>query len=301
MRWLHDSVLGSLLAAAAAFVVVGWVATVRVPLSPFFGFLAHFVRWLWPIGAFTAVAIGLFVGRASQHWLGRRAMPAVAAAALASAVVIALPAGPPALASGTFDTARPTAVELNRLAVERLPTSGVIVDFRPPDYSLFALSLVAALQEHGTPFAVTDEISLRQFDERRPPISSRWPVAFVATGFEALDLWDGAVACVSRLDADQRDQLRRAQDAIGEALTDPGFTLSESGARLAESGFAPAWLADVPVGLGSDVPDVVETKDFATVLGAGLIVPPPRLAIVVPDYLELRSELDETTACVVRR
>jgi hypothetical protein len=300
VRWLHDSVLASLLAAAAAFVVVGWVGTMRVPLSPFFGFAAAFVRWLWPIGTFSAVAIGLFVGRALHQRLNRRAVPAAVAAALVAAV-IAVPAEPVALGSRTLDTARPVAVELNGLTVERLPSSGVTVDFRPPEYSLFTLSLVAALQEHGTPFAVTDDISLRQYDERRPPARSEWPVVFIGVGFEALDHWDTGVACASRLDADQRDQLRRARDAISQAVAEPGFTLSEVGVRFSESHLAPAWMADIPMGLDRDAPDVVEKKDFASVLDAGLLVSPPRLAIAIGDFVALRSDLEVTTACVFQR
>jgi len=300
VRWLLDSMLGSVLAAAASFVVVGWVGTVRVPLSPFVGFGADFVRWLWPIGSFSVVSIGLFVGRAVRPWLDQRAVPAVAAAALAVAVVTAVPAGPAALSRGMAETARPVAVELNGLAVERLPTSGVIVDFPRSDYSLFALSLVAALQEHETPFAVTDEVSLRQFDARRPPAGSGWPVVFIAVGLEALDRWDSAVACASRLDADQRDQLERTRDAISEALVDPGFTLTEAGVRFAESPLAPAWMDDVPMGLGGGAADVVQTEEFSSLLAARLIVPPPLLATNVGDFMRLRSDLEVATACLLQ-
>jgi hypothetical protein len=301
-RWLHDSALAALLAATSAFVAIGWVGTVRVPLSPFYGFLAHFVRWLWPIGALTAVAIVLFTIRAVQRWISPAAVPVVAAVTLAGAAAIAVPDGPPALGSDVADKARPAAAELNDLAAERLPASGVVVDFRPPDYSMFTFSLVAALQERGTPFSVTDEISVRQFgDDRRAPIEPLSPVVYVAVGFEALDLWDTAVACVSDLGASNKERLGDARSQLTAALSEPGFTLSDVGARFAASVFAPDWMASVVQGVGDEAAEIVKTPDFAVLLGDGLIVPPMPLDAIARDFVMLRRGLEETTACVVER
>ncbi len=300
-RWLREPVMVSLLAAAAVFVVVGWAGTVRLPLSPFFGFSAHLVRWLWPIGAFTVVALGLFLGRAAQRWLDRGVLIGGAVAALVVAAVIAVPDGPPALGSDELDAARPTSAALNDLAVERLAESGVVVDFRASDFSPFTFSLVAALQEHGTPFAVSDPISLRQFDDRRPPADARWPIVYVATGFDALNHWTDGAACVSQLDADQREQLQRTRDSLGEALAEPGFTLSDAGARFAQTPFVSSWVADVPQGLPRRAAKVVETTEFATLLDSGLIVPPEAVEPTTQEFLALRESLEQSTACVVER
>jgi hypothetical protein len=301
VRWLRDPVLGTLLGAAAVLVVVGWAGTVRLPLSPFFGFSAHLVRWLWPIGAFSVVALGLFLGRTAQRWLGRGVLIGGAVAALAGAAVIAVPDGPPVLGSDVLDKSRPTSAALNDRAVERLPESGVVVDFPASDFSPFTFSLVAALQEHGTPFAVNDPISLRQFDDRRPPADARWPVVSIATGFDALNHWNDAAACVSRLDADQREQLLRTRDALREALAEPGYTLTDVGASFAASPLVPAWVAYVPQGLPRRAAKVVETTDFATLLENGLIVPPEGVEPTTEEFLALRRDLEQSTACVVER
>jgi hypothetical protein len=300
-RWLRDPILRTLLVAAAVFVVLGWAGTVRVPLSPFFGFLAHLFRWLWPIGAFSAVALGLFLGRAAQRWVGHRVLAVGAVAALMASALMAVPYGPPALDSGVFDGSRPTASALNDLAVERLPDTGVVVDFRASKFSPLTFSLVAALQEHGTPFAVNDPISLRQFDDRRPPADTRWPIVVVVTGFDALNVWNEAAACVSPLDPEERARLLWTRDALSDALSEPGFTLSDVGARFAGTAFAPSWMADVTNGLPHRAGKVVESKDFATLLGTGLIVPLTGVESISAEFLALREGLEQSTACVTER
>jgi hypothetical protein len=303
-RRLGDRPTALLLGATGVFVVLGWMATARIPLSPFYGFLAHFVRWLWPIGVLTVVAVGLLAGRLLGRLLqryGRRPIPYLAGVALLAAVAIAVPDGPETNGS-EWDRARPTAVELARAAFERLPESGVVVDFRPPDYPPFAFSLVAALQEHGTPFSVTDGISVRQFgDGRASPPHPSAPVVFIAVGFEAIDAWDDAVACASPLDDAQLDRLRAARSDLSTALAGPGFTLSDSGARFADSAFAPPWMASVPDGIGDGVTTVAASPDLALFLADGLVIPPPQLADVVEDYVVLRDDLENNTACVVER
>ncbi len=305
-RWLRDRATLTLLGVTAGFVLIGWVATMRVPLSPFYGFLPHFVRWLWPIGVMTIVAVALCVGRALQRLIGGRPVPgAIAVMPLLLTVAFAVPDGPLTLGEAEWSVARPVAKELNRLAVERLPASGVVVDFRPPDYPPFAYSLVAALQEHGTPFTVTDGISARQYgNSRRAPADPIDPVIYVSAGFEALDGWDDAVACASSLDEDDRTRLLDDRARLAAALGAPGFTLSANGAAFAATAFAPPWMASVPDGLdGADgeIDAVVTSVDLVTLLDDGLIVPPASMADVARDFSGLRRRLEETTACVVER
>jgi hypothetical protein len=107
------------------------------------------------------------------------------------------------------------------------------------------------------------------------------------------------VACVSSLDAQQHDQLRRARNALEEAISEPGFTYSPVGARFVASLFAPEWMVDLPDGVDGDVRATVDSSDFAKILGDRLIVPPPDLGDDGRRFVELRRDLDETTACVV--
>ncbi|MGH9272030.1 MAG: hypothetical protein ACRDZ2_12225, partial [Ilumatobacteraceae bacterium] len=300
MRWLADRATATLLGAAAIFVGVAWVGTVRIPLSPFYGYLAAFVRWQWPIGVLTVVAVGLFVARAVQRLGFSPPSVVVAAVALVPAMIIALPTENTANGS-EWDRAAPTAVALNRLAVERLPESGVVVDFQTSGYSMYAFSLTAALQEHGTPFWVNDEISVRQYgDGRRADPDEGRPVVLAVSGFEALDVWDDApVACAAELDDSERSRLTGARDALIAALEAPRFSLSENGARFATTAFAPPWLREVPTGLTGDVAAAVPAEELLVLLDTAVLVPPPDLRDAASDLLELGPRIEEKAACIL--
>ncbi len=300
-RWLADRAMATLLAAAAIFVVVAWVATIRIPLSPFYGYLAAFVRWQWPIGVLTVVAVGLLVARVVQRAPFSPPPLVVAAVALVPAVILAVPTEDTANGS-EWDRAAPTAVALNRLAVEQLPDSGVVVDFQTSGYSMYAFALTAALQEHGTPFSVNDEISVRQYgDGRRADPDDDRPVVFAVSGFEALDAWDDdPVACAAQLDDGERARLTSAGDALIEALEAPGFSLTENGARFATTNLAPPWLGDVPSGLSSDVAGTVGLDELITLLDGAVLVPPPDLSGAASDLSTLGRRIDEKAGCILR-
>jgi hypothetical protein len=121
----------------------------------------------------------------------------------------------------------------------------------------------------------------------------------IATGFDALNHWNDTPICVSRLDADRRDQLLRTRDALSEALAEPGYTLTDVGASFAASSLVPPWVADVPQGLPNRAAKVVETAEFATLLENGLIVPPEAVEATAQEFLALREDLEQSTACVV--
>jgi len=301
MRWLADRATGTLLAAAAIFVVVAWVATIRIPLSPFFGYLAAFVRWQWPIGVLTVVAVGLLVTRAAQRAPFSPPPHVVAAVALLTAVILAVPAGDAANGS-EWDRAAPTAVALNRVAVAQLPDSGVVVDFPTSGYSMFAFALTAALQEHGIPFWVNDEISVRQYgDGRRADPDDGRPVVIAVSGFAALDAWDDhPVACAAELDDDDRARLTAARDALIGALEAPGFSLTEAGARFATSNLAPPWLDEVPTGLTADVVATVRGHELIALLDGGALAPPPNLRDAASELTTLGRRINERAGCIIR-
>jgi hypothetical protein len=301
MRWLADRATGTLLAAAALFVVVAWVATIRVPLSPFFGYLAAVVRWQWPIGVLTVMAVGLLVARAVQRTPFSPPPLVVAAVALLPAVILAVPAEDTGKA-GEWDRAAPTAVALNRLAVAQLPDSGVVIDFQTSGYSMYAFALTAALQEHGTPFWVNDEISVRQYgDGRRADPDDGRPVVIAVSGFAALDAWDDhPVACAAQLDDGERARLTGARDALIGALETPGFSLTENGARFATTNLAPPWLGDVPTGLTADVVETIGGDELFALLDGDVLAPPADLRDAASDLSTLGRRINEKAGCILR-
>ena len=216
------------------------------------------------------------------------------------AVILGVPTEDTANGS-EWDRAAPTAVELNRLAVEQLPDSGVVVDFETSEYSMYAFSLTAGLQEHGTPFWVNDEISVRQYgDERRADPDDGRPVVIAVSGFAALDAWDDdPVACAAQLDDGERARLTGARDALVGALEAPGYSLTEVGARFATSDLAPPWLADVPAGLTPEVAGTISLDELTALLDGAVLVPPPDLEDAANDLSTLGERINEKAGCIL--
>ncbi len=115
-RRFGSDAAATLLASAAAFVVVGWLATIRLPLSPHFGFSPNYVRWLWPIAAFCVVAILTAVGRAvyETSMLHPRVIATAAVLILGLAVTAVIPAGPGTAASQRLAGLRTAATAAQR-------------------------------------------------------------------------------------------------------------------------------------------------------------------------------------------
>jgi hypothetical protein len=261
----RDEPAAMLLACSAGFVLIGWLAAVRVPLSPFFGFTADYVRWLWPIAVMCPVALGMAAARALLRAgvVDRRTATVAAVLVLGMAALAAAPAGPGRRASREWDRVRTASTELNALGVQRLPASGAEFEVRPSAYNL-GYPLFAAMQEKRIPFYADDPISIRQFGAGRRPPDESIPVFHLVVGLDALDSWDRALACVSELDTARRARLRVARDALADALAAPGFSLSASGRRLAATALAPTWMSDVAAGRHDDALAIVNSPDFAT-------------------------------------
>ena len=298
-RRLDDRTTATLSFAAAAIVALGWLAAIRVPLSPIYGFNADYVRWLWPIGVVVGVAVLLACWRLLAAVARPRIPLAVGAGlVLVAAVVAALPDGRSNAGARQLDRARPTAEKLRWATIPQLPAGGVTFDPRPPDYPVFGFGLLAAMQEAGIDFFVDDAIGLRQFGaDRATPSANRPPILTVDVGFEAVDAVD-PLACASTLDSTELGELDADRDALVAALARPGFELTDAGQRYATSPFAPPWLGDAPVGL-DDAADVVVSAQFESMLDVGLLVPPAGLSSTTERFLERRRGVEDTTACVV--
>jgi hypothetical protein len=296
----RDEAAAMLLACSAGFVFTGWLAAVRVPLSPFFGFTADYVRWLWPIAVMCPVAIGMTAGRALLRAgvIDRRMATVAAMLVLGLAAVAASPAGAGPRASREWDRVRAASTKLNALGVQRLPASGAEFDVRRSAYHI-GYPLFAAMQENGIPFYADDPISIRQFGAGRRPPDEAVPVFHLVVGLDALDSWDRALVCVSELDSARRARLGVTRDALADALAAPGFSLSAAGRRLAATALAPTWMSHVAGGRHDDALAIVNSREFATLLGQELLVPPAAAAAASREFVELRLGLEDTTACIV--
>ena len=203
--------------------------------------------------------------------------------------------------SSEWDRAAPTAVELNRLAVEQLPDSGVVVDFETSEYSMYAFSLTAGLQEHGTPFWVNDEISVRQYgDGRRADPDDGRPVVIAVSGFAALDAWDDdPVACAAQLDDGERARLTGARDALVGALRGSRVQLDggRSPVRHERPGAALAGRRS-----GGPRPRGGRNRRAGradALLDGAVLVPPPDLQDAASDLSTLGERINEKAGCIL--
>ena len=130
-RWArrsrHRDVVGRVDRRRVCPIAIAWVATIRSPMSPFFGISSDYVRWLWPASVFLWFAIGLC--RLAVHRVARVPSIADAPQRVSSARPLAIAADQlwqtfPAHASlrgqRELDQRRPAAIELVDTASDRV-------------------------------------------------------------------------------------------------------------------------------------------------------------------------------------
>jgi hypothetical protein len=304
LRRRGDETTSRLMIIAAIALVVAWLATVRVPLSPLYGFSTDYVRWLWPSAAFAWSALLVAAIRLVRgHLDGNRVLVA------ALVVVLGLSVGNlPRHVSFEVDDDMfqqiPYAVALNTAAVQVLPRDGVV--YHPTTFfPTFGLSLLAALRDDEIPFRVDDPILVRQFGGSRRaqlgPGDLGSPTLEVAIGFDALDrLADGSsVAFVSELSAEQIDELTAATWTLAAALADGDLGVSASGERILGTFLAPEWFGSLADPGTIDAPLVTRSEEFASLLREEFIDVPASLSDAVTAFLELRTDLELSTAAVL--
>jgi hypothetical protein len=227
-------------------VAVSWVAAIRVPQSPLFGFLADYVRWLWPIGVFATMAAVIAAFCVLEPLLpgttrGRGSV--LGAFAVAIAFAMATPDGPGAARSRESAAALDTVNLLNDLGVEALRNRPAVFDPRAPNYPIFGFPLVAALNERDEVFYVTDPISIRQFgDGRMPTDIQELPTFYIPVGWEALLSRDDAAAFASTMAADDLDRLGELLPAFVGGFEDGSISLTDDGRALATSAYGRPWM-----------------------------------------------------------
>jgi hypothetical protein len=297
--WRRNRTVGRLLIVAAISLLIGWLATVYVPLSPIYGFATDYVRWLWPIAVFAWSSLAfVFVGPLV------RALPAAHRLTVAVACMVALSVAtvPPHQSHGSHEAlerSREFAGDLNEAVIDVVPTGGVAYD--PTTlYPTFGISLLAALREHDVPFWVDDDILVRQLGEQRLATADL-PVVRVAIGLDAIDHHRAgtAIAFVSQWSDVQLAELERTSRLLSEALSAGEFDISALGDSIVGTFLAPDWFAALANGYSIDGSAATRTDDFLALLQSGALTAPARLQRTAQEFLALRADLDLTTAAAV--
>lgn len=157
-------------AAGAAVSLVGIVGGIvfstRIPNAPIFGFQAHTVRWLWPLGAFVCAVLLV----AAARWISLSTAvvrPVLAGAGLATTVAVSMA---PELNIGPTANWRMFAgsiLEVRRAVGRWTPDGTVYVRLAPPDViDPLSDAVVAELVSNGVFVLVDHPFLERQLDVR---------------------------------------------------------------------------------------------------------------------------------------
>lgn len=293
---------------ATVVVGVGWVAAIRVPQSPLLGFVADYIRWLWPVGVFATlsgvVAVVCLLKPQVQRWT-RGHGSVVAAVAVVVAFAMATPAGPGFVRGRTHEsaTAINTANMLNDVGVEALRNRPAVFDPRAPNYPIFGFPLLAALNERDQAFYVTDPISVRQFGATRlPPSGHDLATFYIPVGWEALLSRSDAAAFASTLASDDLAQLEVLLPAFVRGFEEGTIALSDDGRALSRTFFGRPWMAAL-----IDDGRLPRTEVFAnfetivTLLDNGMLELPPELEFDRREFVELSRDAHLRIASIMWR
>lgn len=301
-----DLVTTNALALALVAAAIGWLAAIQIPVSPFFGLTTDYVRWLWPIGAFCAVALTLSIASAIRPRLGAAGRVVGLAGAFSVLTIVTmlnLPYSENRL-SRESSPLIPANRELARQTVQALATRSGPVFYRaePGRGDDFSPSVISAIQRAHIEFLVADPVFLRQFGSDRQFNGQVSTHLELRLNFQAIDVAgsDGTrIAFTSALTNDQLNELGGIADVIAVALGDGDIEVSEVGRTLVGTPYAPTWFNDVAAGIGVvDGPSIVASTDFIALGRAGAFAFPRALEVDAQRYLDLSGTLLRSTAAI---
>ncbi len=301
-RTRHRDVLAAMTVAGIS-TAIAWMATIRSPVSPFFGVSSDYVRWLWPAGVFLWFAVGLAIWRLVRTLVptvaGHRLRYLGAGAAIGVVCLANVPSHTSLRGQRELNDRRPAAIELVGEASGRVDVDTVL--YRPPpNYDVFGVPLLASLQSRGIEFVVDDPVLVRQFGERRR--FSGEPIAElrVVTAMEAVDVArdPSTIAFVSDVSERERAELQASAIAIESWLSEGLITLSESGRAAVDAGFGEPWLdqLDDPQ---LDATTVSRSIALAGAVQSGLLDADAEISSTLSRYAALRLQVETSTVAVV--
>jgi hypothetical protein len=200
------------------------------------GLTAHQMRWLWPIGAFTAFVLLFALARrfpSAPVWTG------IGAGLTGLFVLLNLPAHVQPAGPERDVTAQPVARSLSAQMAAFEPDGDVLFDVSNLRFAeSYSTVVMSAMQRDGIDFFVTEEGMVRQLGEARRADGSETVRVMVLEGRAALDPpVDGErVAFASPLSPAEIDELLALeQDEVAE-LERVGTPLTPAGEALIDAG-----------------------------------------------------------------
>lgn len=291
----RDRPLAAAAALTGALVVVALGTLFLMPVGVL-GLTAHQMRWLWPIGAFTAFVLVFALARrfpSTRNWT-------IAGGALTALfVVVNLPAHVQPAGPERDQTAHPVARSLSEQMDGFHPDGDVWFDVSnlrfAESYSTVAMS---AMQREGVDFFVTDEGMVRQLGEGRRSGGTESIRMYVVEGRDAIQpLTVGErVAFTSPLSAEEIDELLALEQAEAAELAFVGVPLTPAGEGLIDSG---AFGVDSATFAAMTPEQLVYNGTIAGLVASGGLDLDLVDRATFERATELRLQLGSTTAAVV--
>ena len=303
-RRRRDRVAGRAIATAAVALLAGLATAGRMPVGVL-GVAPHQFRWLWPLGAFAVFAVGAtLVRRLGPGSVGSARL--VGAFALATAVVAALnlPSNNQRVGPSSTDWSIRPARELgDQMGV--LEGEGTLL-FDVRDIRVFdpyTAAVMAELQRRGIAFVVDDPIMVRQLGPaRRFTGSNADAVVVLKTGEAARARAPGTrrIALREGLAPPEQRELSRLTDQIVEYLRRHGPPRLDERGRTALADGAFPTMRRYRSG-EADAAALVESRDLAAMVRAGLVVLDDPQARRFERYADLQSRSDDETVALFLR
>jgi hypothetical protein len=296
-------------AVGVALVALALVTAEQTPTSAY-GTIAYQLRWLWPLGAFVALAVAVAAarrfgstGRAVRGWTGALAFVAIVAALLAL----------PATTHGT--TAAPSTMPVAQALVAEVAdaelTGPLLVACGEHVFDPYCEAVMAELRDEDVPLLVGDGIGPRQLGEARrwDGRSGRAQLRVVTGDFAVLPPGDGSrtIALRRGLDQDEQLELFYLQSDLTAAVAAGDLRLNERGRRAAARGdlvsvdpdaesptIDPARVIEVRGALFGE-----QRRDLVAMVLEDLLEPNRRWNRPLARYAELQRAWDEHTVAVM--
>ncbi len=285
-RRRRDRVAGGALATALVASAAAVVTAGQAPLG-LFGLAPHQFRWLWPLGAFTTLAVSAALLR-RRGGVGRFHRTVVGALTAAVVVLSALnlPTYNQQVGPSADEFAIPVLDDLGHQMSALEGRGPLLMDLSDEKFaSPYGTPIMAELQRRGIPFVVEDRIAARQlgpsrrFDGTNAAATLRYRV-----GDSALRTVPGTrrIALHQALDRRRRRQLAALRLRLATYLEDEGVVLNQRGREALAAG---------------DLPDAARPAEDGRIKGESPLASKVLVYLVQRDLLAL----DTTWAPVFRR
>ena len=252
-------------AVAAAAVAAGLVTAASLPVG-FLGIAPHQFRWLWPLAAFTVLAVAAAAAGAGVR--SSRTATRVTAAATAAVVVLAawnLPTHNVGAGPADDDWAIPVVRRINEQMVALEGEGPLVIDMRGIRFAEpYSGPVMAELQRRGIPFVVDDEGMVRQLGpSRRAAPGDRRLLIREGDGTQEAPPGARRAVLVEGLDAAGKAELAQLRaEVVGTLRALGGVPLNERGRAALAGGDLPV-LASVPAPPGPEPEALLASRELA--------------------------------------